>query len=105
LSGMGIGVSSPSIAASIANAVEIEHMGAASAALQLATQIGAVAGIQIGETIQLAREHHVGIVRSFDQAYRAAGGVALLGVVASAFIRARAAHHEVPTLSPEPMIG
>ena len=105
LSGLGFGVCSPSIAASVANAVEIERMGSASAALQLASQVGQVAGIQIGETIQVAREHAVGVVASFNDAYLVAGMVAVVGVVAAAFVRGRVDRHEVPTLSPEPMIG
>jgi EmrB/QacA subfamily drug resistance transporter len=105
LSGLGFGICSPSLSASVANAVEIEHMGSASAALQLASQVGVVAGIQIGETIQAAREHAVGLVASFSDAYLIAGGVAVAGVVASTFVRGRLSRHEIPTLSPEPTVG
>ena len=104
LSGLGMGICTPSLSASVANAVEIERMGAASAALQLASQVGQVAGIQIMETVQVAREHSAGLTASFSGAYIVAGGVAALGVVASTFVR-RARRHDTPTLAPEPMIG
>jgi MFS family permease len=104
LSGLGFGVCSPSIAASVANAVEIERMGSASAALQLASQVGQVAGIQIMETIQAARQKGSGLVSSFADAYRFGAVVAAMAIIAACFVR-RAARHEVPTLAPEPMIG
>lgn len=104
LSGLGMGVCTPSLSASVANAVEIERMGAASAALQLASQVGQVAGIQIMETVQVAREHSSGLTGSFSSAYLVAGGVAGLGILASTFVR-RASRHDSPLLAPEPMIG
>jgi len=104
LSGLGNGIGTPSISASVANSVEIERMGSASAALQLASQVGQVAGIQVMETIQVAREHAVGVVHSFSSAYAVGAGVAALGVVAAAFVR-RAVRHEATLLSFEPMIG
>ena len=47
LSGIGMGVASPSIAASVANVVDQDALGTASATQQLATQIATVAGIQV----------------------------------------------------------
>jgi hypothetical protein len=99
-----MGICTPSLSASVANAVEIERMGAASAALQLASQVGQVAGIQLMETVQVAGERSRGLVGSFSSAYLVAGVVAALGVLASAFVR-RAVRHDTPTLAPEPMIG
>ena len=104
LSGLGMGICTPSISASVANAVEIERMGAASAALQLAAQVGQVAGIQIMETVQVSREHSAGLVASFGGAYLVAGLVAAFGVIAGSFVR-RAARHDTPMLAPKPMIG
>ena len=52
LSGVGLGVSSPSIAASVANSVDDADLGIASAAQQLMTQVGLVAGIQLMKTVQ-----------------------------------------------------
>jgi len=104
LSGLGNGIGSPSISASVANSVEIEHMGSASAALQLASQVGVVAGIQIMETVQVARQESAGVLGSFHDAYLVAAGAAALGILASAFIR-RTARRELPTLAVEAMVG
>jgi EmrB/QacA subfamily drug resistance transporter len=87
MSGVGLGISSPAIAASIANAVDHDDLGIASAAQQLMTQVGVVAGIQLLETVQAARRHSAGLIGSFHQAYILGAGVAALGVVASLFLR------------------
>ncbi len=104
LSGMGMGVAAPSLSASVANAVEITRMGAASAAMQMAGQVGQVAGIQIMETVQVARQHSAGIVGSFSSAYVVGAVAAGLGVVAAAFIR-RSVPSEIPFVPVEPMVG
>src|SRR5436190_24260234 len=67
LAGVGLGVSSPSMAASVANAVDEENLGIAGAAQQLLTQVGIVTGIQLAETVQAAREHTVGLVASYHE--------------------------------------
>jgi MFS family permease len=87
LAGVGLGVALPSMAASVANAVEDTHLGIAGAAQQLITQVGIVAGIQVAQTVQAARESKVGLVASYQQAYLLAGLVAGLGLVAAAFVR------------------
>ena len=102
LSGLGLGVSSPSIAASVANSVEIERMGSASATLQLALQVGQVGGIQVMETVQVAQEHSAGLVGSFSTAYLVGGAVAALGVLCAAFVRR--AHRAGPVFVAEPVI-
>ncbi len=104
LSGMGLGIAAPSLSASVANAVEISRMGAASAAMQMAGQVGQVAGIQIMETVQVARQHSAGIVGSFSSAYVVGAVAAVLGLVAAAFIR-RSVPSEVPFVPVEPMVG
>ena len=71
----------------MANAVEESNLGIAGAAQQLIIQVGVVAGIQIGQTVQASRLHAVGLVHSFGQAYLLAGGVALVGVGFAAFVR------------------
>jgi EmrB/QacA subfamily drug resistance transporter len=81
-SGLANGIAMPSISASVANAVELEHMGSASAGLQVANQVGVVAGIQVMETVQAGREH-MGMVASFQAAYAAAAVVAAVAVVAA----------------------
>jgi predicted MFS family arabinose efflux permease len=87
LSGIGLGVSSPSIAASIGNAVEEKDLGIASAAQQVMTQVGVVAGIQLMVTIQASRQAEQGVIGSFHDSYLFGAGVALLGVVCACFLR------------------
>ena len=87
LAGIGLGVSSPSMAASVANAVEEENLGIAGAAQQLLSQVGIVAGIQLAETVQASRQHAVGLVASFQEAYLLAGAVCVLGVLCALFVR------------------
>lgn len=87
LSGVGSGIASPSLTASIANAVDESNLGIASAAAQLTTQIGVVAGIQLMTTVQTAREPVVGLMGSYTDAYILGGLVCLFGVVAGFFVR------------------
>jgi len=87
LSGAGMGVASPSLASLVANTVEESSMGIASAAQQLTTQIGLVAGIQILSTVQSATEPGSGLVGSFGNAYRLGAAVALLAGLCALFVR------------------
>jgi len=87
LSGLGLGLATPSVSASIANAVEEHHLGVASAANGMVTQVGLVAGIQLLSTVQIGRQHAAGLAGSFSDAYLLAAGVAALGVVCAAFVR------------------
>jgi EmrB/QacA subfamily drug resistance transporter len=79
LSGIGLGVSSPSIAASVANSVDETSLGIASAAQQLMTQVGVVAGIQLMKTVQTTA--------SYKAAYTVGAAVALGAVVCAFFVR------------------
>jgi EmrB/QacA subfamily drug resistance transporter len=99
LAGVGLGVALPSMAASVANAVEDTHLGIAGAVQQLITQLGIVAGIQIAQTVQAARERAAGRVASYHEAYLLAGLVAALGLVAAVFVRRtpRAARAPAPS--------
>ncbi|HZQ27501.1 MAG TPA: MFS transporter [Acidimicrobiales bacterium] len=87
LSGIGLGISSPSVASSVGNAVDEADLGIASAAQQLLTQVGVVAGIQLMETVQAARQSTDGLVGSFHDAFLLGGGVCLLGVVCASLVR------------------
>ncbi|MGI8491642.1 MAG: MFS transporter [Acidimicrobiales bacterium] len=87
LSGLAMGVAGPSLAASVANSVEVAQMGTGSAGLQVANQVGQVAGIQLMETVQAAREHSAGIVGSFQFAYLAGGAAAVVAVAAALWVR------------------
>ena len=87
LSGMGLGASSPSMAATIANAVDEVDLGIAGAAQQMMTQIGVVAGIQLMQTVQIAGERSVGLVGSYHRAYLLGAAVCGLGIVSASFVR------------------
>jgi MFS family permease len=83
LSGFGMGVASPSISASIANVVDQDALGTASAMQQLVVQIATVAGIQVFQTIQESTSGRRGgeLLGSFHVAFVAGGCVAIVGVI------------------------
>ncbi|HEY5154965.1 MAG TPA: MFS transporter, partial [Acidimicrobiales bacterium] len=87
LSGIGMGTASPAIAAAIANSVDEADLGVVSAAQQMVSQVGVVAGIQILLTVQAAREPVVGAAASYHAAYLVGAGAAAIGVVLAAFVR------------------
>ena len=84
-----MGVASPSLGASVANAVDQDSLGTASATQQLMTQIATIAGIQVMQTVQAARPHVPGVslLASFHTAYLVGAVVAVTGVVCAAFLR------------------
>jgi EmrB/QacA subfamily drug resistance transporter len=96
LSGLGLGIASPSLTASMANAVDHDSLGIASAAQQLMTQVGVVAGIQLISTVQAAEERSVGLSHSFQMAYLLGGAVSVLAIVCGLFVRS-ASRIIVPT--------
>jgi hypothetical protein len=57
-------------------------------------QIGTVAGIQIMQTVQVAREGADGLAGSYHVAYLVGAVVAALGIVTSSFVRPSAAGAE-----------
>jgi len=85
LSGLAMGTSMPSLVTVVANTVETGDLGVANAAQQMVGQIGTVAGIQLLSTIQGGSDSAL----PFAAAYVAGGVVAVFGVVATTFIRAR----------------
>jgi MFS family permease len=87
LSGIGLGASSPAMAASIANAVDERDLGVAGAFQQMMTQFGVVLGIQVMQTVQVSRSASVGAVGAYGEAYLVGGAVAALGIVFAAFVR------------------
>jgi EmrB/QacA subfamily drug resistance transporter len=87
LSGVGMGATSPSMAASIANAVDENDLGIAGAAQQMMTQIAAVVGIQILQTVQASRVDAVGVAESYSWAYLVGAGAAACAVVTATFVR------------------
>lgn len=87
LSGLGMGASSPAMAASIANAVEDQDLGIAGATQQMVNQVGVAVGIQVMLAVQTAREDTVGAVAAYGDAFLVGAGMAGLGLVFAAFVR------------------
>ncbi|HEX4902351.1 MAG TPA: MFS transporter [Acidimicrobiales bacterium] len=94
LSGLGVGMSAPALVASIANAVDDDDLGVVGAMQQMMTQFGVVAGIQLMQTTQAAREPAVGALGSFGDAYLVGAAAAFLGLVFAFFVRSSV----VPTM-------
>jgi EmrB/QacA subfamily drug resistance transporter len=87
LSGIGLGASSPALAASVANAVDERDLGVAGAFQQMMSQFGVVVGIQVMQTVAVARESAVGAVAAYGEAYLVGGVVAGLAVLTSLTVR------------------
>ncbi|HEX9968759.1 MAG TPA: MFS transporter, partial [Acidimicrobiales bacterium] len=87
LSGIGLGISSPSLTSSVANSVADEDLGIAGATQQLVSQVGTVAGIQVMQTILESRQAAVGLAEAFSDAYLAGGVAALLALACAWFVR------------------
>lgn len=104
LSGAGMGISSPSLTATVANEVDEERLGVASAALQLVNQVGLVAGIQLMSTVQQSRLDASGLSGSFRDAFRVGAAVCVLAVVCSAFVR-RSTRRGVTVVGDRPPAG
>jgi len=87
LSGVGNGLSTPSTVSSASNEVAADELGVMSAAQQLITQIGIVAGIQVMVTVQASGHGGVGSLASFHRAYAVGAIGAVLAGVCGFFVR------------------
>jgi len=91
LSGIGLGVSSPALSASVANEFLPADLGAASASQQMVAQVGTVAGIQVMQTVQAAAQRASrgpgSLLASFHVAFLVGGAVALFAVAGAAMTR------------------
>ncbi len=87
LSGVGIGLATPTTVSSSSNEVAPDELGVMSAAQQLITQIGIVAGIQVMVTVQASGHGGVGSLASFHRAYGVGAVVAVLAGVSGFFMR------------------
>jgi EmrB/QacA subfamily drug resistance transporter len=87
LSGIGLGASMPSLAAAIANSVDERDLGVVGASQQMVGQLGVVAGIQILQTVQQAREDVVGEAASYGDAYLVGAAVAGLAFICALFLK------------------
>ncbi|HVV37027.1 MAG TPA: MFS transporter [Acidimicrobiales bacterium] len=101
LSGVGLGVSQPSISAGVANAVADHDLGVASAAMQLMQNVGVVSGIQIMTSVQTSigkDASGAAALHSFHVAYLVGGGLCAIGVLLATGVRNE---HTRPELHPE----
>jgi len=87
LSGIGLGCSSPALAASIANAVDERDLGVAGAFQQMMTQLGVVIGIQVMQTVSVVRRPSAGEVGAYGEAYLVGGAVAAVGLACAFFVQ------------------
>ncbi len=98
LSGVGNGLSTPSTAASASNEVAADELGVMSAAQQLITQIGIVAGIQVMVTVQASGHGGVGSLASFHRAYAVGAIGAVLAGVCALFMHNTPGHGRAPAV-------
>ena len=98
LSGVGNGLSTPSTASSASNEVAADELGVMSAAQQLITQIGIVAGIQVMVTVQASGHGGVGSLASFHRAYAVGAVGAVLAAVCGLFMRNTPGHGRSPAV-------
>jgi MFS family permease len=87
LSGAGIGIVTPSTTSSSSNEVAPDELGVMSAAQQMVTQIGVVAGIQVMVTVQASARGGVGSLASFHRAYLVGVAVALAATACAVVMR------------------
>jgi EmrB/QacA subfamily drug resistance transporter len=97
-SGLALGLATPSVSAMVANAVPVGRMGSAAAAMQMASQVGVVLGIQVMETVQVSRLHRAGVIGSYHQAY-AAGALVTLVAIGSTLLMGAARRRPADRLS------
>ena len=102
LSGVGNGLSTPSTAASASNEVAADELGVMSAAQQLITQIGIVAGIQVMVTVQASGHGGVGSLASFHRAYAVGAIGAVLAGVCALFMHNTPGHGRAPAVPAGP---
>jgi MFS family permease len=86
-SGLGNGISQPSTTSSASNQVAPDELGVMSAAQQLVTQIGVVAGIQVMVTVQASGGGGVGSLAAFHRAFAVGAVVAALAGVCGFLMR------------------
>lgn len=81
-SGLANGLASPCLSSLVAASAEAGRLGQASGGLQVASQVGVVAGIQGMETIEVLAHRRATVVGSYHQAYLAGAAVAAAALVA-----------------------
>ena len=107
-SGIGLGISSPSVAAGVANAVDDHDLGVASAAQQLMNNVGIVSGIQLMTTIQTSISHGTegaAALPGFRAAYLVGGAVCIVGVLLATGVKNEHARPEPAAEGPLGRLG
>ncbi len=89
ISGAGMGAAQPAVASSVANAVEPGDFGVAGATHQLASQVGASIGMNLLDSIQVARVGAAGVGGSFAQSYGVGTVVTAVGIVLALGLRGK----------------
>jgi hypothetical protein len=97
LSGVGLGISAPAMAATIANTVDPGDLGIAGATQQLLTQVGVISGIQIMQTVQVSQAGTHSLIASYGTAYLVGAGVSVLAALCALGVRS---HRFAITSSP-----
>jgi dipeptide/tripeptide permease len=102
LTGIGLGLSTPGLVSSVANAVAERDFGAIAAAQEMALMVGNVLGMQGLQTVQALRARAVGTVAGYHDAFTIGAVIAVVALVLSLGVRSmHRAHVMPPAESPE----
>ncbi len=102
LTGMGLGVSMPGLASSVANSVEERDFGSISAAQEMVFMVGNVLGMQGLQTIQATRARAVGAVGGYHDAFIVGAVLAGVATLLAFFIKSMHRSQPFPPIeSPE----
>lgn len=102
LTGVGMGLSFPGLASSVANAVSERDFGAISAAQEMAMMIGMVLGMQGMQTLHSARSAVVGGASAYREVFLVGAALAAISMVLALGVRSMHRPQPVPpTESPE----
>ena len=99
LAGVGMGMASPPLSASVTVSVDESDYGIAGAAQQMMIQVGVVFGITVMQSVQQTRLPDVGLEGSYHWGY--AAGVLLAAVAVFTAVRIASTHRSEPALQPE----
>jgi predicted MFS family arabinose efflux permease len=102
LTGIGLGLSTPGLVSSVANAVAERDFGAIAAAQEMALMVGNVLGMQGLQTIQAIRARAVGTAAGYHDAFMVGAVLAFVAMAMSFGVRSmHRAHVMPPAESPE----
>jgi MFS family permease len=99
LAGVGMGLASPPLSASVTVSVDESDYGIAGAAQQMMIQVGVVFGITVMQSVQQTRLPAVGLEGSYHWGY--AAGVVLAAFAVFTASRIASTHRVEPALHPE----